>query len=209
VAVKLAAACVALAWAFSSTAAAAKPRRPPPSAWTERDPDRFGPFVPDFAVAHSGSFLGAIGAGLGYALLDDVVNLSLGYGYSPKFIAGESIHTFWFRGSIRPVDARFGPVRLVPVYLGVGGLYAFGDQYFTTLPKQYERGYYGPTAWLGVVHFGSEIDFLPPPGHIFERHGLYFEAAIHHRGMIALSENLGSVSLFDVLGSGFGYRMAF
>ncbi len=180
-----------------------------PSPYSERDPDRLGWYVPDFAVAHTGSYLGALGAGFGYSVFDDVINLSVGYGFTPAAIAALDVHNLWMRGSIRPIALRYRAFRFVPVYLGGGALYAVGDNFFTRLPEPYSEDYYAKTAWMFLGQVGLAVDYLPEPGGAFERHGLYAEVAMHDQTMKILAKELDALRFVDLVASGVGYRMAF
>jgi hypothetical protein len=176
-----------------------------------RDVDRLGWYVPDYARLQFAGYLGSIGAGGGYALLDDVLNVSLLYGFTPEARAGRDVHALKLALDVRPFDLRFDSLRIVPVYLGGSMFYAFGSQYFTRLPERYQRvdkHYYPPTALHWGAQLGVEVDYVPARGKI-ERHGLYYELVTVDTYLASLVSDSSTVSLPDVLSSSVGYRCAF
>jgi hypothetical protein len=177
----------------------------------ERDRDRLGWYVPDFAKLQTAGFLGSVGVGFGYALFNDVTNVSLFYGFTPATRAGNNVHAGKLAIDVRPFDLRLNAFRLVPIYIGGSLLYAFGSEYFTRLPDRYARidqKYYPPTALHWSAQLGFELDYVPARGAI-ERHGLYYEAVTIDSYLDSLFKNSGRVGLTDVFSSSVGYRLAF
>lgn len=177
----------------------------------ERDRDRFGWYVPDFAKLQSAGYLGSVGIGAGYAMLEDVLNVSLLYGFTPEQRAGENVHALRLNLDVRPLDLRFESFRLVPIYAGAGLLYAFGSEYFTRIPKRYrqlETNYYPPTALHWSANLGLELDYVPARGKI-ERHGLYYEVVTVDSYIMSYLENPEALHLVDAFASSIGYRCAF
>jgi hypothetical protein len=176
-----------------------------------RDVDRLGWYVPDYARLQVAGYLGSVGAGLGYAVLDDVFNVSLLYGFTPEERAGRSVHALKLALDVRPIDIRVDALRIVPLYLGGSLFYAFGSEYFTRLPERYRRvdkHYYPPTALHWGAQLGAEVDYLPARGKI-ERHGLYFELVTVDTYVTSFISDSSTVKLTDVLSSSLGYRCAF
>lgn len=176
-----------------------------------RDVDRLGWYVPDFAKLQTAGYLGSIGVGLGYALFDDVTNISLLYGFTPAGRAGTNVHAAKLGIDVRPFDVRLNAFRLVPIYVGGSLLYAFGSEYFTRLPDRYQRidqHYYPPTALHWSAQLGLELDFVPRRGAV-ERHGLYYELVTLDSYIDSFFKNKSTVSLVDVFSSSVGYRAAF
>jgi hypothetical protein len=175
----------------------------------ERDPDRLGWYVPDFARVQTGGFVGMFAVGTGYAIFDDVLNVSAHYGFTPATHAGHDVHAFSFETLLRPLDFRIDDFRIVPIYLGPGLLYAWGDEYFTRLPGRYrDRSYYPPTSLHWTARAGIELDWLPPSG-VFERHGLFYELTMLDAFFDFYRENPETLDPIDVLAGAVGYRAAF
>ena len=176
-----------------------------------RDRDRLGWYVPDYARLQVGGYLGRVGVGLGYAAFNDVLNVSLLYGFTPAGDAGHAVHAAKLSVDARPFELGRGRVRFVPAYLGVGLLYAFGGEFFTQLPARYRRidtNYYPPTALHWMVHLGAELDYAPARG-FAERHGLYYEVVTLDSYTVSYFENPKRLRLVDILASTVGYRLAF
>jgi hypothetical protein len=175
----------------------------------ERDPDRLGWYVPDFARVHTGGFIGMFVIGTGYAIFDDVLNVSAHYGFTPASHAGNDVHTFSFDLLVRPLDFRIDDFRIVPIYLGPGLLYAWGDEFFSRVPGRYDSpSYYPPTSLHWTARAGLELDWLPPSG-VFERHGLFYEVVMLDTYFNFYRKNPDTLSPLDMLASAVGYRAAF
>lgn len=177
----------------------------------ERDHDRLGWYVPDLAKLQVAGYLGTVGAGVGYAAFNDVLNVSVYYGFTPASVAGHVVHTGKLAFDVRPFELRAGDVRFVPGYIGGGLLYAFGGEFFTRLPARYRRidsRYYPPTAVHWMIHAGTEVDYVPRRGP-FERHGLYYEVVALDSYAFSYFENPERLRLIDIFSSSIGYRMAF
>jgi hypothetical protein len=185
----------------------------PRKARKERDTDRFGWAVPDFAKLQSGGFAGLAALGGGYAAFNDILNVQLLYGFSPSAHSGVTVHSLHFAISGRPVDVQFGQFRLVPIYIGVGLLYTLNaGGYFVRVPKRYryyDDRYYYPTALHWTADVGLEFDWVQKPGNFFERHGIYAELTALDSYIIAYFENPVIVAFSEAFSSGFGYRAAF
>jgi len=176
---------------------------------TERDVDRLGWAVPDFAKLQTGGFVGLAAVGVGYAAFDDILNATLLYGYTPKWHAGVDVHSFHFALSGRPFDVRLREFRIVPIYLGAGLLFNPDPKLFVKVPARYpESNYYPPTALHWTAHIGLEADYVPSRG-VLERHGLYFEAVALDTYVFSYFENRQTVAFTDMFGSAIGYRAAF
>ena len=176
-----------------------------------RDRDRLGWYVPDFAKLQTAGFLGSVGVGFGYALFNDITNVSLLYGFTPATRAGHNVHAAKLALDVRPFDLRLNAFRLVPLYVGASLLYAFGSEYFTRLPDRYARidqKYYPPTALHWSAQLGLELDYVPARGAI-ERHGVYYEVVTIDSYLDSLFQNSSRIGLTDVFSSSVGYRLAF
>jgi hypothetical protein len=174
----------------------------------QRDTDRQGWIVPDFMKLQTAGYAGLIAVGLGYAGHNDVLNLSVAYGFTPKMAAGADIHTIGVTMSLRPFEIDlWHQARWIPVYAGGGLLFVLGDQYFLTAPEWYRDPlYYPPTAAHWTLHAGTEVDMLPDEGGVFERHGLYAELVTLDTYFLSALESSEEVQLVEALSLALGYR---
>lgn len=177
--------------------------------WDEsnRDLDRLGWAVPDFAKLQTGGFSGAVTVGLGYAMLQDHLNVAALYGYVPVAV-GRDVHSVHLTLSGRPGEIRFQQLGWLPLYGGLGALCTWGPGYFVVPPKRYPRAYYYPTALRASVLVGTELDWVSRRGP-FERHGAYFELTTLDFLLLAQLRNPRVVRLTDIVSSTLGYRFSF
>ena len=179
---------------------------------TARDRDCLGWAVPDFAYLQSGGYLGLATVGAGYALLDDRLNVAFGYGVSPAFYSGRTVHALHATFSYRPLEvslpARFA---LVP-YVGVGMLVTFGKHYFWSVPARYQPyddRYYDATGRYWTAQLGLELDWTQRRSSAIERHGLFVEVRAIDELLLDGLRNPELIEPWEMLSSAFGYRVAF
>jgi hypothetical protein len=171
--------------------------------------DRLGWAVPDFARLSTGGWIGSVNASIGYAIFDDILNVSAGYGFTPAREAGTPVHNADVTLAVRPIHLDFEEWDwyLVPVEVGASALYVFGDEYEVQFPERYSSGYYRPTALHWLAHVGIEAGYLPDEGFI-TRHALYYRAATVDTFVTAYFDNRDRLGLSDVVSSAVGYRAA-
>lgn len=173
-----------------------------------RDVDRLGWYVPDFAKLQTGGFRGRYSAGLGYAAFDDVLNVGLLYGYSPDEVGSSGLSTLSLEIAARPLEIPVGQLRILPIEVGVGALYAIGPKFELRYPDRYSSGYYKPTALHAMLHLGVGLDWVPR-GIGIERVGLYYQVSSIHPFLYDLLANPGVVSIHQSFASSVGVRAAF
>ena len=193
----------ALLWMLAAQAGADKPPE------SKRDTDIHGWWAPDYAKLQTGGYAGLLTAGLGYAAFDDVLNVTLLYGYVPEAIAGRTVHSLHLAFVVRPLELSIASFRLIPAYAGVGVLYTWGDGYFVALPERYPAGYYRSTALQLTAHLGAELDLAMEPRSPFERHGLYLELCALEVFVGRYLRNPESIGVTEVVSLAVGYRVAF
>lgn len=181
---------------------------PEPEPEKPRDTDRLGWYVPDFAKVQTGGLRGRYTAGIGYAAFNDVLNVGLLYGYSPNEVDEDGVSTLSFEIAGRPIEIRADSLRIVPLEVGVGLLYAIGDEFELTYPDRYSSGYYPPTAVHALGYLGLEVDWVPEGG-FFERIGLYYQVSTIYTYLRDVLENTETASVSDSFASTIGYRAAF
>lgn len=165
---------------------------------------------PDFVRLQTGGWIGAANISVGYAALDDVVNVSAGFGYTPGQLAGKDIFNVDLTLALRPfrVDLGVRDWYLVPVEIGAGLMYVFGDQYHVAVPDRYRSGYYPPTALHWLAHVGVELGWEPRHG-FFTRHAIFYRATTLDTFATSYVQSNDRLDLVDVLSSAIGYRVEF
>ncbi|HEY6558031.1 MAG TPA: hypothetical protein VI072_12190 [Polyangiaceae bacterium] len=200
----------ALALSTADVASAEQRVGSAPAAGTRpRDVDRLGFLAPDFAKLQSGGYSGVVGLGLGYAAFDDVLNLTVLYGYVPRAVAGKHVHALSAAFSVRPFEIDLDPLRVLPLYAGAGVLHTWGSGYFLTLPERYSSGYYRPTGVHASFHLGVELDWLPSSASWLERHGTFAELTVLEIFAGRYLRNPDSLGIHEVASLALGYRAAF
>ncbi len=176
----------------------------------DRHAGRLGWAAPDFVRLQYGGWIGAMNIAPGYAFLDDVVHLSAGFGYTPGRLSGKDVFNVDATLVIRPFHIDLGRRgwSLVPVELGAGVMYVFGDQYHVTFPDKYPSGYYPPTALHWLAHVGVELAWEPRHG-VFTRHAIFYRATTLDTFATSYLENPDRLDLVDVLSGAIGYRVEF
>ena len=175
----------------------------------ERDVDRLGWYVPDFAKLQTGGYVGSVAAGLGYAAFEDILNVTALYGYTPAAVAGDPVSSIELKLSLRPFDLAARPFRFVPIYAGAGALFTWGEGYYQVLPERYESGYYPPTGRHFTLHLGAEADWAPASPTGVERHGIYLEVVALDVFLGRYLRNPETLGPEDALTMALGYRVAF
>jgi hypothetical protein len=181
-------------------------------ASTERDRDCLGWAVPDFAYVGSGGYLGLAVVGVGYAMLDDRLNVAVAYGMTPSFYSGRDVHTLAGDISARPLHVALPwKLALVP-YLGAGLLLTFGEHYFWRQPARYDRfaeHYYDSTARYWTAHVGLELAYRSPVRSAIERHGLFIEIRALDTLFLQWLANTHVIQPWEAASTALGYRIAF
>jgi len=180
----------------------------PPITLGDDYPDEQGWLAPDYFKLQTGGFLGAVNVGVGYSIFNDILEVGASYGYAPPAEESEHYHAITASLSIRPL--RINPSRaliIVPLYVGGGGLVAFGPNVFHEQPSVYPPGYYPPNALQAIAFFGFEADLRRPKHELFKRHGLFVEFVTINQYLDSLINNR-SLHLFDAFSTAVGYRAA-
>jgi hypothetical protein len=177
----------------------------------QRDRDALGWYVPDYAKLQTGGYVGLANARLGYAFLNDIFNLEVGYGFAPSKNEVGASHSLDFALAVRPFELHVEQFRLVPLYATAGLIYIFGDHFEARYSERYTRidpNYYPPTALHWTLALGTEVGFAPARGFV-EKHALYYQLTTMDTFAVSYLENRERVSLLDAVSSTVGYRINF
>jgi hypothetical protein len=150
--------------------------------------------------------VGIVAAGLGYAAFDDILNITLLYGFTPD--EGGDVHALELSAAARPFELGMDRARFVPIYAGMGLLGTWGRRYYIDLPDQYPDDYYPPNALQPTIILGSELDWVSN-GKVVERQGLYFELKTLTTFVQRYAQNPDVVDFEDIVAGCVGYRIAF
>jgi hypothetical protein len=99
-------------------------------------------YVPDYFPFQYAGNIGLISAGAGYVFAKDRYQLSLVYGYTPKSIAGVTIHTLTARNVFHLYRIHLGERQTLLPYAALGLSFEIGGRSFFTSPSNMPPGYY-------------------------------------------------------------------
>jgi hypothetical protein len=99
--------------------------------------------VPDFVNIQLAGGSGFLSAGVGYAFVNQRLDLSLNYGYVPAFISKDDLHMISFKSGARLLRFRVGKnIELFPLNLGITIHHHIGSEFWIRLPARYRDNYY-------------------------------------------------------------------
>jgi len=134
-------------------------------------------FVPDAVVVQHAGNMGFLAAGPGYTLAKDKLHLEVLYGYVPQLQAEKALHLITFKPVFTPQQVPLGAdYSLMPLRLGMGLSYYFGDQFSILWDERYPDGYYWwPTRLRLLGYAGAALGRSFPETNTIRQVDLYGE----------------------------------
>lgn len=153
-----------------------------------------------------GGNIGMFSIGFGKSFCDKKLQFDASYGYVPKDVAKNEIHTITLKTFYVPltIKSKLANFSISPLYIGGYGSFVIGEQYKIIWPKSYPAGYYPSTGFYSSEIIGSKLT-LPNILHKNEeRHiHLYAELGIPNYYMHNLVVKK-DIELHEVINLGLG-----
>ncbi len=170
------------------------------------DSNRYKMFLPDYVKLQFAGGIGFLSTGIGYTFFNNKLDVSLFYGYLPKHLSVDDLHSISLQFTSKLFKFRFSEnIEILPLNFGMFTHHTFGSEYWIKLPDNYPEGYYwwypGINAGLFI---GGEIK-TKLFANITPASGTVFYARIGTRGLY-LSSKYGnsSIPIKDIIELGFG-----
>ncbi len=163
------------------------------------DSAKYKKFLPDYVKLQFAGGIGFLSVGVGYSFFKHRLDVSFFYGYVPKFISIDDLHSVSLQLTAKFFQFKvYENIELLPLNIGFFIHHTFGTEYWISLPSHYPDEYYwwSPGRNVGIF-IGGEIktkllsDKTPASGTAFYvrvgSRGLYI-ASMFGNSTIPLSE---------------------
>lgn len=170
------------------------------------DSTRYKKFLPDYVKMQFAGGIGFVSMGVGYTFLKQKLEVSYFYGYVPKFVSTDDLHSVSLQLTAKFLRFKVkNNIEVMPLNFGWFIHHTFGTEYWIKLPDHYPTEYYwwSPGRNSGVF-LGGEIktkllsNKTPASGTAF-----YVRAG--SRGLyIASKFGNSTIPLHDIIEFGFG-----
>lgn len=166
-------------------------------------------FIPDYVKLQYAGGIGFLSAGVGYTFFKQHLDVSLFYGYVPKWFTVDDLHSIslQFTAKLFRIKASKN-IEILPLNIGWYIHHTFGSEFWVKLPDNYPDGYYwwSPGRNAGVF-IGGEIK-TKLLANKTPASGLAFYARAGSRGLY-LASKVGnkSIPLTDIIKLGFGVAL--
>lgn len=167
--------------------------------------------LPDFAVVQYAGSVGYLSAGVGYNILKSKARFSTHFGIVPPNRGG-ALNIVSAKLFFKPATFTiWNRVRMNPFDIGVMGSYHYGDNFEEKWPEGVHRkGYYW---WHPAfrTHLGMEssVTYEFKKGHSFHSATGYIEFNTNELYAISFIQNIDTVSFWDIVKVGTGFRISF
>jgi len=174
-----------------------------------KDTTTWNKFIPDYVKLQYAGGIGFLSAGVGYTFFKQHLDVSLFYGYVPKWFTVDDLHSIslQFTAKLFRIKASEN-VEILPLNIGWYIHHTFGSEFWVKLPDNYPDGYYwwSPGRNAGVF-VGGEIK-TKLLANKTPASGLAFYARAGSRGLY-LASKVGnkSIPLTDIIELGFGVAL--
>jgi len=174
-----------------------------------KDTTTWNKFIPDYVKLQYAGGIGFLSAGVGYTFFKQHLDVSLFYGYVPKWFTVDDLHSIslQFTAKLFRIKASKN-IEILPLNIGWYIHHTFGSEFWVKLPDNYPDGYYwwSPGRNAGVF-IGGEIK-TKLLANKTPASGLAFYARAGSRGLY-LASKVGnkSIPLTDIIELGFGVAL--
>jgi hypothetical protein len=167
--------------------------------------------LPEFATLQYAGSIGYASAGVGYNVLKSKARFSLHYGFVPPNQGG-TLNVISTKLFFKPAAFTiWNRVRLNPFDVGIMASYHYGDNFETRWPEGLrKRNYYWwHPALRAHLAMESSVTYEFKKGHRFTSATGYVEFNTNELYFISFVQNARSVSLWDIVKLGTGFRLTF
>jgi len=170
------------------------------------DSTEYRKFLPDYVKMQFAGGIGFLSVGVGYTFFNQKLEVSYFYGYVPKFVSTDDLHSVSLQLTAKLLHYKVNKnIELVPLNVGWFIHHTFGSEYWITLPSHYPEKYYwwSPGRNAGIF-IGGEIR-TKLLANKTPASGTAFYTRIGTRGLY-LASKLGnsSIPITDIIELGFG-----
>lgn len=163
---------------------------------------------PDYYKVQYAGNIGFVSIAAGYNNKHQTLEGDFFYGYVPKSVGGDHIHTLTSKLNYQPIEIKWKENDLRPLYLGIMVSYTFGKQYFGFTPDKYPYNYYKfPTSIHLGLQAGAQYNRKLPGKRFFRNMGIYAEFTSYDAEVLSYVNNPRSLSFIDILSLGIGVRL--
>lgn len=172
----------------------------------KNDSAKYARFLPDYVKLQFAGGIGLLSAGVGYSFFKEKLEVSYFYGYVPKGVSIDDLHSVSLQVTAKFLRFKVNPdIEIVPLNVGWFIHHTFGNEYWITLPTHYPSEYYwwSPGRNSGIF-LGGEIK-TKLLSNKTPASGTAFYARLGTRGLYVTSKiGNSSIPLRDIVEFGFG-----
>jgi hypothetical protein len=170
------------------------------------DSAKYKKFLPDYMKLQFAGGIGFASVGVGYTFFKQKLEVSYFYGYVPKFVSIDDLHSVSLQLTAKLLRFKVNKnIVVMPLNFGWFIHHTFGNEYWIKLPSHYPAEYYwwSPGRNSGVF-LGGEIK-TKLLSNVTPASGTAFYIRLGTRGLyIASKFGNSSIPLNDIIEFGFG-----
>ena len=175
----------------------------------KNDSAKYARFLPDYVKLQFAGGIGLLSAGVGYSFFKEKLEVSYFYGYVPKAVSIDDLHSVSLQVTAKFLRFKVSPnIEIVPLNIGWFIHHTFGNEYWITLPSHYPAEYYwwSPGRNSGIF-LGGEIK-TKLLSNKTPASGTAFYARVGTRGLYITSKvRNSSIPIQDIIEFGFGVAL--
>ena len=175
----------------------------------KNDSAKYVRFLPDYVKLQFAGGIGLLSAGVGYSFFKEKLEVSYFYGYVPKAVSIDDLHSVSLQITAKFLRFKVNPnIEIVPLNVGWFIHHTFGNEYWITLPSHYPADYYwwSPGRNSGIF-LGGEIK-TKLLSNKTPASGTAFYARVGTRGLYITSKvGNSSIPIQDIIEFGFGVAL--
>jgi hypothetical protein len=172
----------------------------------QEENSKFHNLIPDYVKLQYAGGIGFMSAGVGYTFFKHRLDVTMFYGYVPKYFSVDDLHSISLQLTAKLLHFKLNDkLDLLPLNFGWYAHHTFGNEFWLRLPDKYTEGYYwwSPGRNAGIF-IGAELK-TKLLANKSPASGTAFYLRIGSRGLyIASKSGNKTIPLTDILEFGFG-----